>query len=124
MGREAGAHQDDLVYFGVRLSVAVVGRIETEFSIKRSPSAPPPLEAGERALWLLRGARPPYVLADRPEDVVRIRSAEQERLWRRAVLQIADASGDPARLLAVYLEWLDGVSDEPTVAASGRSPRR
>jgi hypothetical protein len=95
----------------LREAVAVFGSVEPEFALKRSPSSPPPLESGDRALLLLAGARPPYVLVDRPQDVVPIGSAEEEEIWRAALIRLSAALGKPAELLVVYLEWLDGASD-------------
>jgi hypothetical protein len=119
---DARLPQADRVVFGtvdevemgrvrVREAVAVLGSVEPEFALKRSPSSPPPLESGDRALLLLRGARPPYVLVDRPQDVVPIGSAEEEEIWRAAVIRLSAALGEPSERLAVYLEWLDGASD-------------
>ena len=43
----------------VRDAVPVLGDVVAAFELKRAPSRPPALEPGDRALLILRGARPP-----------------------------------------------------------------
>src|SRR5262245_33454585 len=48
----------------LRLEAALASAPPAAFEAKRSPLHPPPLASGDRALLLLRGDRPPYVLTD------------------------------------------------------------
>ncbi|HTY17054.1 MAG TPA: HEAT repeat domain-containing protein [Myxococcota bacterium] len=89
----------------------LTGALGPSFEIKRAPSKPPPLAVGMPAVFLLRGARPPYVLADDPKDVIVLRDAASARAWREELPKLVAARGDPQQLLALYLSWLDG-SDE------------
>jgi hypothetical protein len=91
----------------VELGTALHGSLPGSFAVKRSPSRPPPLEAGSRALLFLRGARPPYVLVDRPEEVVLVEDAAAEQRMASAVRALVDAAG-PAGWAETYVGWLDG----------------
>ena len=77
------------------------------FLVKRSPLAPPPLASGDRALLLLRGARPPYVLADQPFEVIRIEGDAMAARWSEAVRQVVAHRDEPARLVSIYLDFVD-----------------
>jgi hypothetical protein len=87
---------------------AIIGELPRSFQVKRSPLRPPPLEAGDRALLLLRGARSPFVLAGEPRETIRLEDDSDARTWTRAVETLVAAGDDPKRLLALHLEWLDG----------------
>jgi hypothetical protein len=89
---------------------AIRGEPGDRFRLKRSPSRPDGLVAGERALLLLRGARTPYVLVDEPREILRITSPEQEQSWRAALAALLNAEDGEARR-SVYLAWLDGPND-------------
>jgi hypothetical protein len=90
----------------VRLEEALLGAPPDRFEVKRSPLAPPPLATGDRALLLLRGDRPPYVLADRPSEVIRLGDDAMAARWRAAARAALAARGDPAALGRVYEEWI------------------
>jgi len=91
-------------------TIDVSGAVPAEFDVKRAPSNPPVFKTGDRALLLLRGARSPYLLADDPkENLVIPPGGEVE--WILAMRSFADARGDPPRLQALYLEWLEGAND-------------
>jgi hypothetical protein len=90
----------------VEAARALVGSAPERFEVKRSPSEPPPLAPGDRAILLLRGARPPYVLVDRPQETIRLADAAQEERWSAAVRAVAEADSDPAGLPALYVDWL------------------
>jgi hypothetical protein len=76
------------------------------FPVKRSPLAPPPLEVGDRALLMLRGDRPPYVLADRPGEVIRLVDPEMEQRWASAIQQTWQHRQDPPGLADLYPRWV------------------
>ena len=70
-------------------------------SLKRAPSAPPGLAVGERPLLLLRGARSPYLLVDRPGEILRVPQDADEEVWAReigALARAGRASGSPDTL--------------------------
>jgi hypothetical protein len=90
----------------LRLEDALAGAPPEAFEVKRSPLRPPPLATGDRALLLLRGARPPYVLADKPAEVIRLSDDAMAARWSAAVRAVLAAQGDPAALVAVYEEWV------------------
>jgi hypothetical protein len=98
---------------------AIAGRPPERFEVKRSPLAPPPLATGDRALLLLRGDLPPYVFADQPSEVIRLEGEAMAARWSGAVRQAAAQRGQPARLVAVYLDWIDGGPE--TLREIGRS---
>jgi hypothetical protein len=91
----------------LREARALVGAVPDAFELKRAPSSPPPLAAGERALLLLRGARSPYLLVDGPAELQRLPDPASEERWRRAVESLVAARADPPALLALTLSWLD-----------------
>lgn len=95
---------------------AIRGEPGDRFRVKRSPSRPHGLVAGERALFLLRGARTPYVLVDEPREIIKISSAEDEGRWRAALTALVEAQSDQAQR-DVYFTWLDGSDDELRRAA-------
>lgn len=86
---------------------ALAGAAPERFAVKRSPLAPPPLATGDRALLLLRGERPPYVLADPPAEVIRLEGDAMAARWSDAVRQVVAHRGEPRRLVPVYLDWID-----------------
>jgi hypothetical protein len=96
---------------------ALRGAPAGSFRIKRAPSKAPDLAAGERALFLLRGARDPYVMVDEPREVVRIEDAEREARWRAGLAELLAAKGDDA-VHATYLDWIDGPGDGLRQAAT------
>jgi hypothetical protein len=98
---------------------ALAGAAPERFEVKRSPLAPPPLAAGDRALLLLRGERPPYVFADQPSEVIRLEGDAMAARWSDAVRQVVAHRGAPARLVPVYLDWID--EGPATLREIGRS---
>lgn len=72
---------------------ALRGAPPATFEVKRSPLRPPPLAAGDRALLVLRGARPPYVLVDVPDEVLKLHSDAQERALREGLQRLLDTEG-------------------------------
>jgi hypothetical protein len=92
----------------VRDAVALRGAPGASFEVKRAPSQAPALAVGAQAVFLLRGARSPYVLIDAPPELLVLRDEESAAAWRAALARILDAGDDPARLLPIYLAWLDG----------------
>jgi len=89
------------------LEDALVGAPPAAFEVKRSPLHPPPLATGDRALLLLRGARPPYVLADEPSEVIRLADAGMAARWTSAVRATLAHRDDPAALAKLYREWTE-----------------
>jgi hypothetical protein len=89
----------------VRHAVPVFGDVASDFELKRAPSHPPPLEAGDRALLLLRGARTPYLLVDEGREIQAIADPDGEALWREAVRAARSRPG--ADLPELYRAWLD-----------------
>ena len=87
------------------------GDVPSPFQVKRSPGAPPPLAAGDRVLLLLRGARPPYVLVDQPEETIRLADADAEERWSEAVRAWLAVRERPAAWVPLYLSWIDGGPD-------------
>jgi hypothetical protein len=91
----------------LRLEDALAGSPSEAFEVKRSPLRPPPLASGDRALLLLRGDRPPYVLADEPAEVIRLSDDAMAARWSVAASRVLAARDDPAALSAVYREWVE-----------------
>lgn len=89
-----------------RLEQALAGAPPAAFEVKRSPLRPPPLATGDRALLLLRGDRPPYVLADEPSEVIRLSDDAMAARWTAAAGRALAARADPAALAAVYEDWV------------------
>jgi hypothetical protein len=98
-----------------RVAVVQVERIDAgriavapeAFEVKRSPLRPPPLATGDRALLLLRGARPPYVLADEASEVIRLSDDAMAERWAGAVRAVLANRDDRAALVTVYAEWIE-----------------
>ena len=76
------------------------------FELKRAPSAPAPLAAGERVLLLLRGARSPYLLVDEADELWRVAPEDDEAAAAEAVRALDAERGRPAVVAARYAEWL------------------
>jgi hypothetical protein len=91
----------------LRLEDALAGSPPEAFEVKRSPLRPPPLATGDRALLLLRGDRPPYVLTDEPAEVIRLADDAMAARWSAAASKALAARDDPAALAAVYREWVE-----------------
>jgi hypothetical protein len=87
---------------------ALTGAPPERFEVKRSPLAPPPLATGDRALLLLRGDLPPYVFADSPAEVIRLEGDAMAARWSEAVRRALAHRGEPAKLVALYRDWLGG----------------
>ncbi len=101
----------------VRSGEPVLGEVPGTFELKRAPSEPPPLEPGDEAVLLLRGARSPYVLVDEPFELVVLADAEGRARWREA-LRAHRAAGDRADdLLALYTGWLSSADPDLARAA-------
>lgn len=90
----------------LRLEQALRGSPPAAFEVKRSPLSPPPLATGDRALLLLRGDRPPYVLTDQPSEVIRLGDDAMAARWSAAARAALAARDEPAALAAVYEEWI------------------
>lgn len=103
----------------VQREAALAGAPPERFEVKRSPLMPPPLATGDRALLLLRGARPPYVFADRPSEVIRLSDDAMAARWQAAVRQALAHRDEPAALVPVYLDWVD--AGPATLREIGRS---
>jgi hypothetical protein len=89
----------------------LLGDVPERFEIKRSPSKPPPLEEGDLALVLLRGARPPYVLVDEPRETIRLAGEAMQARWTDVLRRVAQGRGDPDELADLYLAWIDAGPD-------------
>lgn len=85
----------------------IAGEAPETFAVKRSPLRPPPLATGDRALLLLRGARPPYVMADEPAEVIRLSDDAMAARWTGAVRAVATNGDDRDALVAIYREWVE-----------------
>jgi hypothetical protein len=104
----------------VRLEDALAGSPPEAFEVKRSPLRPPPLAMGDRALLLLRGDRPPYVLADEPSEVIRLTDDAMAARWSAAARAVLASRDDPAALAAVYADWtLHGPASLRDLGAAG-----
>ncbi len=92
----------------VARDLPLVGESDVEFEVKRSPSRPPEIVAGDHALFLLVGERPPYVLVDEPRELAVIEADELDR-WREALAAfvVAANSADRSTLIDQYEDWLD-----------------
>ena len=87
----------------------IAGAVPERFEVKRSPLAPPPLATGDRALLLLRGDLPPFVIADQPAEVIRLGDdAAMTARWSAAVRSVFTHRGDAAALVPVYVDWIAG----------------
>jgi hypothetical protein len=91
----------------VRRETLLAGTPPERFEVKRSPIRPPPLATGDRALLLLRGARPPYVFADQPSELIRLSDAAMAARWQETVREVIARRGDPAALVPIYLDCVD-----------------
>ncbi len=87
---------------------ALLGEIPERFPVKRSPSDPPPLREGDRAILLLRGARPPFVLVDAPRETIRLADPASARRWSDAVAALVEHRDEPRAVLDLYVDWLEG----------------
>jgi hypothetical protein len=95
------------------------------FEVKRPPSRPPTVAAGDRVLWLLDGARSPFVLVDEPREVVVLANDADVERWAAQIGELLAADGDAERRLRAYLSWIDGTDDAlrgAAVAAIGARP--
>jgi hypothetical protein len=117
------------------VAIAAVERVETgrialrdvhalrgapgeQFEIKRAPSRAPALAEGDQALFLLAGARAPYVLVDEPREILRLPDADQRERWRAALESLLAAGDDLAGVRDAYLAWIDGNDDALREAAT------
>jgi len=104
----------------LRLEDALAGAAPAAFEVKRSPLRPPPLATGDRALLLLRGDRPPYVLADEPSEVIRLGDDAMALRWSSALRATLASRDDPAALAKLYREWtVNGPESLRELGASG-----
>jgi hypothetical protein len=90
---------------------SLYGGVASAFQVKRAPGAPPPLAAGDRVLLLLRGARPPYVLVDAPDETIRLADAASEERWSGAVTAWLAVRERPEAWIPLYLAWIDAGPD-------------
>jgi len=90
----------------VRDAVVVRGAAGEGFRVKRDPSQPPEVEAGDRVLWILRGAREPFVLVDEPREVLVLEDPAHARRLATALrdLESAESLTD---LRGLYVEWIE-----------------
>jgi len=88
------------------------GTLPERFQIKRAPSRPPALEAGDLVVLMLKGARPPYVLPDVGSGVIRIPNAEAERSWTPLLREAVMHPTRGEALAPLYLTWIDQGADE------------
>lgn len=91
----------------VKAALPLVGTPPERFEIKRRRSSAPPLAVHDRALLLLRGARPPYVLVDEPAETIRLVDSPGEAAWIEAVREVLAHRDDPATLAKRMLGWID-----------------
>jgi hypothetical protein len=89
----------------------LLGTVPERLELKRAATAPPPLAVGDRAVLLLRGARPPYVLVDEPEETIRLADPGSEERWAAAVSGLLAVRGEPAAWPALYSRWIDDGPD-------------
>lgn len=94
------------------------------FALKRAPSSPPPLRVGDRALLILRGARSPYLLVDRPEEICIVADRAAEARWRTAFESLRAAGQAPAALRNLDLAWLAGPDTDLRELARSCAPRQ
>lgn len=93
---------------GMSEAAPIRGGVAARFEVKRAPSHPLPLEAGERVLLLLRGARSPYVVVDEPGELLKPADAAEEAAWTRALRQVDRARVEgPDALAARYVAWIE-----------------
>jgi hypothetical protein len=85
----------------------LAGQVAERFTVKRAPSAPPPLGVGDRAVFLLRGARPPYVLVDQAKETIRLADASAEERWAGAISDWLAVRAAPRAWLPLYERWID-----------------
>jgi hypothetical protein len=108
----------ELGRIAVRGAQALRGEAGERFVIKRAPSRAPQLAAGDRALFLLQGAREPFVLVDEPRELLRLADPAREARWRDSLATLLAAGDDADAVLAAYLAWIDGDDDELRAAAT------
>jgi hypothetical protein len=89
----------------------LAGSVPASFEVKRAPGAPPPLAAGDRAILLLRGARPPYLLVDKPEETIRLADPAAEERWTSAISAWLAVRERPSAWVPLYLDWIEGGPD-------------
>lgn len=87
----------------------LLGQADAAFEIKRAPSNPAELEPGDVAILNLRGARSPYLLVDRPIELIKLETEAELELWDRSALALVGTA--PADRVVLYESWLDGGSD-------------
>lgn len=115
---------------GVRNAEVLFGEADPSFEIKRSPLHPPALMVGERALLILSGARSPYLLIERDEDLVKMIGDTMEARWAQAIRDLHAALEKPDDMTSnylawVYLEWLaQPAHDLKRAAVAGFADRR
>ena len=96
---------------GLHTERVLLGRVPERFQVKRSPGRPPPLEAGDRAILMLRGARSPYVLSDESHETIRLADAAMARRWSAAVEALVRSLDTPERWVELYVGWIDSGPD-------------
>ncbi len=92
---------------GVEGERVLMGGPPARFEVKRAPSAPPPLDVGDRAVLLLRGARPPYLLVDEPRETIRLADDASATRWGEALAALVERRDDPRAMVDLYVAWLD-----------------
>jgi len=97
----------ELGRIAVRDARAVRGAPGERFAVKRDPSRPPEVEPGDRVLWILRGAREPFLLVDEPRELLIFEDAAQARRLAAALRDLESAE-TRRELRALYVEWIEG----------------
>jgi hypothetical protein len=95
-------------------AVSLRGELPAGFELKRAPSAPAPLVAGDRVLLLLRGARSPYLLVDAPDEIWKLAARASEPAQAAAIRALDAARPRRDAVAEVYAEWL--ASQDPALA--------
>jgi hypothetical protein len=90
----------------VGAATSLRGDVPTRFELKRAPSSPPPLAAGDRVVLLLRGARSPYLLVDEPDELWKLGAPEADAAVAEALRALDAERADPAALASRYAAWL------------------
>ncbi len=89
----------------VERRAALRGVPPAAFEVKFSPLRPPALAVGGRALLLLRGARPPYVLVDEPQEILVFHTDADEAALRDALPALLAVERDLPAAACVYSSW-------------------
>ncbi|MGI9432667.1 MAG: hypothetical protein ACR2PQ_10655 [Myxococcota bacterium] len=89
---------------------SLLGNVPQRAQLKRSPSLPLEVSAGDRVLLLLRGARSPYLSVDAPRETVVLSDPADEARWSEAIRTLDAAREQPEAWAEIYSGWLDSDS--------------